>query len=59
MVTITESEGRTLEAFRNFLSWGEHPSSKEHRVPGPRRVPPAWYAYALGYTAWCPPIGEM
>jgi hypothetical protein len=48
----------TVLAFKNFLSWGAKPN-----VPGwpdePRHVPPAWWAYVLGHTRWCPPIGEL
>jgi len=47
-----------LMAFQNFLSWGEAPYP-DVRAPWHRKVPPAWWAYALGYTQWCPPKGEM
>lgn len=63
-----------VAAFRNFLSWGERPttrfvaaSSPPHRdrlemcvVPLPARaVPPAWWAYAFGVTQFCPPAGTL
>lgn len=40
-----------IEAFGNFLAWGVRPDR------GARPVPPAWFAYALGASAWCPPPG--
>lgn len=53
-----------LQAFRNFLSWkvdplrardatGFDPPALAHKVP------PAWWAYVLGATRWCPPAGEL
>lgn len=55
---MTFTEQLIFEAFRNFLSWGElpyiHPESNITR-----KVPPAWWAYALGHTKWCPPKGEL
>lgn len=55
---VTDEE--IVQAFKNFLSWGERPvlprTSLEQIFP-PRRVPPAWWAYVLGETRWCPPKG--
>lgn len=54
-----------VQQFTNFLSWGERPlvvmanpgggDADRRRL---RPVPPAWWAYALGETRWCPPKGE-
>lgn len=43
----------SVESFRSFLSWGVHPRSVV------RPVPPAWFAYALGLTQYCPPRGTL
>lgn len=60
------SDEEIVAAFTNFLSWGERPSKLgpldphcvlEHDLR--RRVPPAWWAYGLGATPWCPPKGEL
>jgi hypothetical protein len=51
-------DGLIIEAFRNFLSWGERPATIP-QVAATRNVPPAWFAYAIGLTSWCPPKGEM
>jgi len=59
---LTERDREAVEAFSNFLSWGEVPA-----IPVPtarvkyvrRAVPPAWWAYTFGDTRWCPPKGEM
>lgn len=48
----TERELAAVEAYVNFLSWGEHPTH------GGRHVPPAWWAYVMGASKWCPPAGE-
>jgi hypothetical protein len=53
-----------VEAFANFLSWGEVPCGKLETanlpmMSLPRAVPPAWWAYALGYTSHCPPKDEL
>lgn len=50
----------TVQAFRNFLSWGIEPPARAVNVFAHFRAPapPAWYAYALGHSLWCPPIGE-
>jgi hypothetical protein len=54
-----------VESFRNFLSWGVFPENYTgHRQPDRRfvirrPVPPAWFAYAMGLTSYCPPKGEM
>jgi hypothetical protein len=50
-----------VDAFWNFLSWGEAPRAPRGTLPpseARRSVPPAWWAYALGLTEWCPPKGE-
>jgi hypothetical protein len=54
----TPEDWHRIEAFSNFLSWGEQPSTKNHLQPA-RHVPPAWWAYTLGATTWCPPKGEL
>lgn len=60
--TLTQLDRMAVEAFTNFLSWGEHPviaaQADGYRQPIRRNVPPAWWAYALGATEWCPPRGE-
>jgi hypothetical protein len=58
--TPTQRDLEAVEAFTNFLSWGERPASARDQLPPDRRnVPPAWYAYVLGYTTWCPPKDEL
>lgn len=52
-MTVAEEQD-VIRAFSNFLSWGERPSKMRLR----RDVPPAWFAYAIGATKWCPPAGE-
>lgn len=52
---LTEADELTIHAFRNFLSWHVDPLDREHA----KHVPPAWWAYVLGHTRWCPPNGEM
>jgi hypothetical protein len=47
-----------VQAFKNFLSWGERPVDPE-TLRRTREVPPAWWAYVVGATRWCPPEGEM
>lgn len=55
----------TVLQFRNFLSWDEKPvlNGIKAYYPdvnfSPRQVPPAWWAYALGYTTYCPPKDEL
>ena len=48
-----------INSFANFLSWGVRPK----HVRDPRRealpVPPAVWAYLLGFTWYCPPKGEL
>ena len=56
--TVTERDLEHVDAFRNFLSWGEVPVGPENPRAS-RNVPPAWFAYALGYTTWCPPKGTL
>jgi hypothetical protein len=62
-MTITAQDREIVEAFANFLSWGQQPSkpgTTSSWNPVTRRaVPPAWWAYALGYSSWCPPKGEL
>jgi hypothetical protein len=59
-VQPTPRDRDAIEAFSNFLSWGEMPSKPGKPMSLHRReVPPAWYAYALGRTTWCPPEGEL
>lgn len=51
-----------MEAFANFLSWGAQPGRRARDFVFEREqrdVPPAWWAYALGATTYCPPQGEM
>jgi hypothetical protein len=55
---ITDKTRAAIDAFENFLSWGEQPSRPGHLEPR-RTVPPAWWAYTLGATKWCPPAGEL
>lgn len=64
--TPTARDLEHVEAFHNFLSWGELPYREVQRTRGhvdpnliSRKVPPAWWAYALGHTTWCPPKGEL
>lgn len=51
-----------LESFRNMLSWGVPPVGARDGARNLGRehwpVPPAWWAYVLGATRWCPPRGE-
>jgi hypothetical protein len=48
-----------VEQFRNFLSWGAKPNHPLLLEPEERNVPPAWWAYALGQTRYCPPAGVL
>jgi hypothetical protein len=50
------SDDELVEAFRNFLSWGQ---DRFGSMVATNPVPPAWWAYVLGATSWCPPKGEM
>ena len=50
---MTDEE--VVQQFTNFLSWNVRPKSPADA----RNVPPAWFAYALGLTRWCPPKGEL
>lgn len=59
---VTDEE--IVQAFKNFLSWGERPAlprpaMERQQVFPARRVPPAWWAYVLGDTRWCPPKGVL
>lgn len=57
---LTDRDSDAIMAFGNFLSWQETPYMRGRSVVHAyRRVPPAWYAYAMGLTKWCPPWGEM
>lgn len=70
---LTPRDRNAVEAFANFMSWGEtpppttrRPGDRAERAPvtepmfyEPRAVPPAWWAYAWGGTTWCPPEGEL
>lgn len=58
------TDGDAVEQFGNFLSWGEKPAQMMANPGGGddrarRAVPPAWWAYALGETRWCPAKGEL
>lgn len=59
MTQLTAKDREVVEPFSNFLSWGERPSAPDSKVEDRRSVPPAWWAFALGHTTWCPPKGEM
>jgi hypothetical protein len=54
-----------VQQFKNFPSWGELPANYDsHHHPDQlfvihRSVPPAWFAYAMGVTSYCPPAGEL
>jgi hypothetical protein len=58
-VKLTQQDRDIVEAFENFLSWGERPRTYAGARPLPWSVPPAWFAYATGLTEWCPPKGEL
>lgn len=47
-----------VQSFVNFLSWASAPATPSLHRPD-RHVPPAWYAYALGATRYCPPVGVL
>ena len=56
--TLRDTEA--VSAFANFLSWGERPANQKITYENRHRaVPPAWFAYVMGLTTWCPPKGEM
>lgn len=54
-----------VDQFKNFLSWQVRPCDPgfvayaPNILPITRPVPPAWFAYALGLTEYCPPQGEL
>lgn len=54
---LTADDMRAVQAFTNFLTWGAQPGPA-CTPPRRRDVPPAWFAYAMGLTQWCPPAGE-
>ncbi len=56
---LTEGDRLAVDAMTNFMSWGERPSRKGGELQPCRSVPPAWWAYALGASTWCPPKGEL
>lgn len=56
---LTDRDRDAVDAFRNFLSWGAAPMTPHGTVRLSRDVPPAWWAYVLGHTTWCPPAGEQ
>lgn len=51
----TEKDLMVVEAFKNWLQWAGPPGPHSNMA---RPVPPAFYAYALGASSWCPPLGE-
>lgn len=53
--TCFDSDLEVVDQFKNFLSWGVTPTGRNDD----RHVPPAWFAYALGLTQYCPPEGEL
>jgi hypothetical protein len=58
--TLTDRDHEAVSAFGNFLSWGERPASRTITYENRSRcVPPAWFAYVIGLTTWCPPKGEL
>lgn len=59
--TLTDHDTAVVEAFGNFLSWGERPARDWHLGHSPlrRAWPPAVFAYITGATAWCPPKGTL
>ena len=60
MSAPTEHDLSVVSAFGNFLSWGIRPVVKGITYETRHRpVPPAWFAYVMGLTTWCPPKGEM
>jgi hypothetical protein len=61
MSRLTQTDREAVEAFSNFLSWGEVPAIASTGRPKYKRraVPPAWWAYSFGETRWCPPKGEL
>ena len=61
--SLTDRDLASVVAFTNFLSWGEEPviaHGPDTRVNPKlgRAVPPAWWAYVVGASSWCPPKGE-
>lgn len=57
-VKLTDVDTRAITAVTNFLSWGLRPARQIDSNP-PRPIPPAVWAYMLGFTSWCPPLGEL
>jgi hypothetical protein len=60
---VNAVDDRAVTQFRNFLSWGEKPlmakATPPAKLSATRPVPPAWWAYALGATPYCPPVGVL
>lgn len=59
--TLTDHDTAVVEAFGNFLSWGERPVVNVQYGHGPYQFhwPPAVFAYVSGATTWCPPKGTL
>jgi hypothetical protein len=56
---MTGDDEAAVDAFYNFLSWGAKPSLPGSTIIEDRDVPPAWWAYAMGATRFCPPVGTL
>lgn len=57
---LSPHDAEVVQSFENFLSWGVQPHNKARHYPTHlRRWPPAVYAYALGQTHFCPPVGTL
>lgn len=52
---LTPHDAAVVESFQNFLSWGAQPGPQSYV----RDWPPAVFAYALGSTQFCPPVGTL